>query len=344
MPKDNEKIPLFDDAVPLASEPRGFSFAEMVRCEECLRANPPTRLNCMYCSAALPASKVIAAPVRPATRKLEKWEPGYHNILVGSPSELSDEVMGQLTSFLHLEAADAKLLLAGRRPLPIALSATREEAELIERRVKDVGLQTMIVSDAELKFEVLPRRVRALRFAEPDLLVYHLPGADGTRLAWNDIALVITARLRVKQVEIKELKTRKAENEIIDTREASSDEPVVDIFARVDDCGWRIAANSFDFSCLGDEKGLIAAENFSKLLAVMGQRAPQAEFDDSYDEARRALIAVWPLEQQTLSQGLRRNWKGKYGTAELMTTSNESQFTRYARLSYYFKRRLDWQQ
>jgi len=57
LPKDNENIPFFGDERLMPSEPQGFAPDQMVRCEECLRANLPTRPSRLYCAAPLPVSK-----------------------------------------------------------------------------------------------------------------------------------------------------------------------------------------------------------------------------------------------------------------------------------------------
>src|SRR6188508_585482 len=44
------------------SRPRSFTPAEMITCDSCLRANPPTRQICLYCGASLLAAEPIEAP------------------------------------------------------------------------------------------------------------------------------------------------------------------------------------------------------------------------------------------------------------------------------------------
>ena len=116
-----------------------------------------------------------------------------------------------------------------------------------------------------------------------------------------------------------------------------SDEAVLDIYTQVQDGGWRILANNFDFSCLGDAKTLLAGQNFALLRKSICERATLAEYNDSYSAIRRNLELVWPSEQQTSSTGWRRERAGKYSTGEVAMTSNESQFTRYSRLCHLLK-------
>src|SRR4051812_28827722 len=56
---------------------RRFEPGELVACDKCLRANAPTRMNCLYCGAPLPVTERSAALRRPSLRKLEEWEQGF---------------------------------------------------------------------------------------------------------------------------------------------------------------------------------------------------------------------------------------------------------------------------
>src|SRR5437899_12262692 len=40
--------------LPATAEQGAFAADEMVNCIDCLRANPPTRANCLYCGSPLP--------------------------------------------------------------------------------------------------------------------------------------------------------------------------------------------------------------------------------------------------------------------------------------------------
>lgn len=65
-------------------------------------------------------------------------------------------------------------------------------------------------------------------------------------------------------------------------------------------------AESFDYSCLGAEKRLTAAENFKRLVETLRVRAPQAAYDDSYRSVRALLTFAWTLAEQTEAGSLRR--------------------------------------
>jgi hypothetical protein len=141
----------------------------------------------------------------------------------------------------------------------------------------------------------------------------------------------------VKRVELKEQKGVRAENRILDASEFATDETVVDLYTNRQAVPYRIAANSFDFSCLEKNKGLVATENISTLLNLIREHAPHAEYDDSFQSVRKALEVVWPSDQQNESSGWRRERPGKYSIGSVTELSTETQFLRYSRLRYYFQ-------
>src|SRR6187549_2590999 len=102
----------------------------MVRCEECLRANPPTRVNCLYCGAVLPLSEQTMNLQKPALRPMEKWEQGYNNIVLPQPANatggLAETVLREVADLLRLRPADVTLLLSLQKPVPLARTATME--------------------------------------------------------------------------------------------------------------------------------------------------------------------------------------------------------------------------
>jgi hypothetical protein len=336
LPKDHENISLFTDLPTAQSEAQGFAPDQMVRCDDCLRANPPTRVVCLYCGKDLPANAAAAGFQKPLLRPLEKGEQGYNSILSNVPGDsTSEQSIQQAAELLRLAPADLQRLVLAQKPLPLARTASHEEAVLIEQSLRPLGLETRTVSDEALALDALPpQRLRTLELREGGVIVYPTSG-EGKQIDWNEVVLVIRGRLFAKQVAVKERRRRGLEKHIVDASETTSDEAVLDFYTRERDGGWRILANNFDFSFLGDEKKLLAGENFAKLSELIRARAEAAQHDDTYNALRRNLELVWPSEQQTSSLGWRRERAGKYSTSEVAVTSNESQFTRYSRLCHF---------
>jgi hypothetical protein len=219
----------------------------------------------------------------------------------------------------------------------VACTASREEAELVFSRLRDVGLHTVTLSDDELgSSEMSVKRVKSMSI-DDDVLTLHQAGTrEQTEVRWQDVVLIVTGRLFVRRVEIQERKTRRAENEIVQSSEFSSDNAVMDIYTVADSQTWRVYANGFDFSCLGSGKSLMANENILRLQQAIVARAPHVSIDDSYKQLRRTLDLVWGPRQETQSSGWRRERPGKLSVGLATINSNESQFTRYSRLRRRF--------
>ena len=299
----------------------------MIRCDECLRANPPTRVACLYCSAPLPITESSAQLRRPLLRPPEKHQSAYSNILLPPQSELSSESITEAAALLKLRAEDLQRIIAAKTPLPVAFTASREEAELVFNRLGDFGLQTIILSDDALNSAV--KRVKGMKVDERSALLQQ--AGTTTEILWDDVLLIVTGRLFVTRLEIQERKTRRPENEIVNASEFSSDEAVIDVYS-APDSAWRVNANGFDFSCLGDRMTLIAGANIARVQQLIVDHATHAKLDDSYNRLRSTLDLVWKTQQETESSGWRRERPGLLSVGMATIKSNESQFTRYSRM------------
>ena len=346
---DSLSIPAVDG--PISSEPKPFAPDQMVRCDECLRANGPTRVNCLYCGAALPFNETLASLQKPSLRPLEKWEQGYNTIILPSSAnalnrnqkqaetpvfDLNDGELAQAADLLRLTVADLVRILSLGLPLPLARASTMDESQLIQRRLGRLRIDTVIVPDAELGVaEPPPSKIRALEIGPSSLVAYQSPDTQGVIIPWSSLRLVVSGRLVVKRIELREQKTARAENRILDSNEFFADESAMDLYVAGEATPYRIAANSFDFSCLGEGKRFVAGENLLALVNLLRVRAPQLECDDSYNSARKALEPVWPSQQQVEAGGWRRDRPGKYSVGSATEVSNEQQFSRYSRLRQY---------
>jgi len=331
LPKDNENIRL-SVLGPLAtpSEPQGFAPEQMIRCEECLRANPPTRINCLYCSVPLPVTESSARLRTPVLRRPEKHELGYNTIVLPSSHVFSREAIEDAASLLRLKREDLERVLAEGVALPVARTTSREEAELIAERLQAAGFRVVTLKDEDAVV-----RVRSLSFDGSTFVVNPGQITNEVDVSWSNVVLLVTGRIVEKRVEVKEVKSRGAENEILDTSELFSDEAVIDLYVSAHPETWRISANGFDFSCLGVEKSLLASENIATLQRVLIANATNARLDDSCNRLRPLLDLVWSPEQETKSSGWRRERPGKLSLGMATIHSNESQFTRYSRLLYH---------
>src|SRR4029079_4927345 len=91
LPKDNETIQFPLDGPVLPNEPLGFTADQMIRCEGCLRANPPTKVTCIYCGATLPLTEASTKLRKPTLRQPEKHETGFNCISLPAQSHTVSE-------------------------------------------------------------------------------------------------------------------------------------------------------------------------------------------------------------------------------------------------------------
>lgn len=217
-------------------------------------------------------------------------------------------------------------------------SASRQPQASEGEALRALGLETVTAADIELDQEPPPKRIRALEFTD-DVVVASLTGAgEKESMRWDALVLLVTGRLIVNRLEVEQPKGRR-KKKTAERRELTSDDAVLDLYTKARDGGWRIAASSFDFSCLGPTKSLLASENFVTLINTIRERSTNAVFDDSYAKARRALAEVWPVGQRTEAHGWKRAGAGKFSMTTATVHDNEPQFTRYSHLRHHLRLR-----
>ena len=268
-------------------------------------------------------------------RPLENWEQGYNNILNSSPAtNPNDQTMAMAADLLKLEVLTLSRLVSANHAMPLARSATRDEATLVQWRLSAYGIETEIIADVNLADAAGPFRVRAAEINEHGIKVLDRQNTQAIDLLWNEILLGVSGRLIVQRLESREEKARHKEKRILDASEFFTDETVFDFYTTADR-PFRILAKSFDFSCLGSKKGLVAEENMSRLLTLLREKASGATWDDSYNSVRKTLEAVWPSVRSDQSAGWRRDRPGKLTKGNVTEISNEAQFQKYSRLCHF---------
>jgi hypothetical protein len=337
LPKDNETIHLPLDGPVTPSEPPGFAPEEMIRCEECLRANPPTRFACLYCDAPLALSESTAHLRKPILRQPEKHQLGFNCILLTTDPLPSDgDSLTKAAELLKLKPENLNSILAIKAPMPLARTPILEESVLVGDRLRDLGFTTVVLSDEDLGRDDTVVQVRSLQLDDNSLSLRQSGSQNSIEISWEELCLIVSGRLVVQKVEVTERVSRRPENEILDTSEFFYDEPLLDLYSSTHDQTWRIAMNSFDFSCLQNQKSFIAGENLRKLQDLICSKRASLQFDSTYNELRTTLQAIWPAEQDTQSRGWRRERPGKYSVGAVTANTNRAQFTRYSRLRRYF--------
>jgi hypothetical protein len=293
----------------------------------------------MYCVAPLPLTEASARLRKPVLRPPEKHQLGYNNILLPQDQAISAEVLTEAATLLKLSEENFQEMLSHALPLPVARTSSREEAELVGERLRDLGMRSLMLSDHDLGLtDDAVKRVKSMIFEDEYLVIQQSGATEETMVQWTDIVLILPARLFETRFEVTERMTRKPEKEILDTSEFFRDEAVIDFYTSEHAFTWRVSANGFDFSCLGDKKAMVANENIGRLQQLIVAKAVNAELDDSYRTVRNVLEFAWAMQPETQSSGWRRERPGKLSVGMATTKSNESQFSRYSRLRYYVHR------
>ena len=311
-----------------STQARTFTAGELVPCPSCSRANPPTRANCLYCGAvlgirseALPATATGIAPEKGTAEDV------VHVVALAARSD-GREVSVETAQLLNLTPPELSSLLSAR-VAPVYTTTATEQAQAISDKLRSVGVEPATISDAQLNLATPPKQIAALAMDNDALTASVRRAGERVSVPWNDVVLIVLGRLYFTTTEVEQ--KRDKSKQVLDERQLTTDEAVLDIYSRADETGWRIRAGSFDFSCLGAEKKLVAFENFRALADVLRRNGPHAVCDDSYVRIRVALNKVWPLEARAGASERRRTLTREIDATAIIS-DNELQFTRYSRL------------
>jgi hypothetical protein len=316
---------------------KSFAPDELLTCDVCLRANPPTRAACIYCGAALSSNATIVS------KKTESQPPPaavstgcYVAVPPKALSVVDENLLDQLAKTIQLKITDLKAALVSQSPLLVA--RTHEKANQTVSDLREAGIDGLVITDEDLKLSVGNKTIRALELTDEGLT--GLPVSSAARLParWDELMLVVIGRLQTHRSEVEE-RRRRGGLKPIDRREVMDDESVLDLYVRSSEAGWRISANNFDFSCLGDRKTMTAFDNFKALISLLRERSA-VEIDESYIRMRPMLADIWALQKQTRKGAWRRKGAGKYDMSTVATTDNETQFNNYSRLLWFLRNKF----
>lgn len=323
------------DLPPLQqTQSEGFKPDEMIVCSKCGRLSPPNRLKCFYCNGELSIAETQF--IKPNLRKLEIWEKGF-NIIYLPAEPISDEAtVSEIAKLLKIEEEEVQKIFAAGKPLPIARAESNREAEIVAKGLEELGARSFVISDDKLKAESFTqRRLRRIEFLDEKLILILFNADEIAEIAPEGLRLIVSGGLFERKIESIERHKRKDENKILETTELSTDEILIDIYNGDDPVGYRIESKGFDFSCLGEEKHLLAKENMERLTERLRAFAPGAKFDDDYRRVRAALGQVWEVEQTRDSKGFQKKGLGKFNLENVTTVNNLLQFTKYSRLQWH---------
>lgn len=217
----------------------------------------------------------------------------------------------------------------------MARAESQREAETTQTRLREAGIETIIVSDEALAIEKQTRRLRGIEFHDDKLILILFNQDEIAEITAEDFALIAVGAVFERKITATEKYNKKGDNQILNATENTSDETLIDVFSRRDSLGFRIFAKGFDFSSLEEEKEMLAKDNIKKLIEKLCRFAPDVKYVDDYLPNRTLLANVWEVEQKIDSQGLKREGVGKFNLENVTTVNNLSQFTKYSRLQWH---------
>ena len=320
------------------SKPKSFAVDELVNCDECSRANPPTRSACLYCGAPLATATLLEVSPGAATEaQTASSGDGSYVVLIHRETDPNEEsTVSQLASLLQVQTTEVQNALSAGAVLPLRLAKSAEDADRCADDIRSLGLEVVTVAENELRPNEPFVKIRAVELADDSLTGLSVTSGARFTVKWSDLYLLVVGRLITTQTEIEE--KRRGKQQPSDGSHNSFDETVLDVWTD-SNIVWRIFVNSFDFSCLGSTKSLTAFENSKAMLQIFRERAPQAQINESYTRARPILANVWPLEKHTRNSQLRHTGIGKRQLATVTVTDNQTQFNSYSRLLHHLRLR-----
>lgn len=314
------------DGIPIRSESIGFSPAELIACGKCVRSNPPNRLNCFYCGELLELPAEIAAGISFKPVEVDDWEPGVNIIVTDGVARTNAQ---SIASAVAMDGDLAESVARLVPPFPI-FRVRAEEAGEVSARLERLGLAVKRVEDSSLVPSKPAVRLKGVAFGADSLTFYPFNSEAVVVARTSEVVLIVVGAIVTTTAESK-LKKKRKEMKEFDEHLSTSDHSVIDIYTASDETGFRVLPHGFDFSCLGERKSLIAAENVKVLSDKLRELIPGAAFDRSYANKLEILDKVWPRTVANTSKGIERNWFGVQ-RALGSTTTNEDQFTRYSRM------------
>jgi hypothetical protein len=316
------------DVAP-GAETRRFTPGELLTCDSCLRANAPTRTQCLYCGAELEPAGSALPPELP----LPDRNRVYVVARLRSGQSIANAVVDRLAETFQFKPAELQAGISTAAPLPLT-SASPEQATQLLSELQEYGLETFSIQESEVQTSPANTKIRSLEFSETTLSALTTSPAQNLRADWSDLALIVSGRLQTNRVEVDERQSRNSIKHL-DRRELSQDETVIDLYMK-SETAWRIGAHDFDFSALGEQKSLTAFDNLRALIDVLTRRSG-AELNDAYARIRPLLAVTWPLETASSKARSRRPRASRKDVSVVTATDNTAQFNNYSRLAWMVK-------
>jgi len=308
---------------------------EMILCVKCARKNPPTRLDCLYCGVELEMSGAERKTLKPVLKTIAPHEKGVNLIYLANLEEWDNSRLVEVAKMSRFNRDKLRDLVDLRKPLPIARTTSGKEAEMVSLRLKEMGIKTRLISDESFGFNKSAIRLSRINFAGEKISLVSFNDGGITEVLQDDISLIVVGIIFEQRVEATERYSKKSENKILDTSQANADQTIFDIYIKRKSDAFRVSTNGFDFSCLENEKEMLASQNIKALFEKLNRMSRGTKLDDDYLKVRGLLTSVWGLDEHVDSKGIKRKGLNSFNKKSVTTTTNIEQFNKYSRMCWY---------
>ena len=303
---------------------------DVTNCPRCARPTPAARGECIYCGEPLPFSRIQSAPPQ---RNIDSAEHAFNTVLEPPRAAVNESVVVAFESALQIEQADARAMIGAGKPVPLARTQTRPEAEMIAALVRTCGLRATVIPDEELKLDDELLRARRIAITDEDFHVHHSGGEMIVKRA--DATLLVLGALQNTRVDYIEgiSGTRGQSGSVLDSAEYRSEETLLDVYTAGLATSFQIKSDAFDYSGLVSPLSFRADVNFRAAFETLRHALPHAVVDDDFTRMKPLLDRAWPARARNESRGFKRTGLAFRAVAQASVISdNRDQFERYSRL------------
>src|SRR5262245_10991987 len=305
---------------------------DVTECPRCTRRTPVARGECIYCGESLPFFRITSAPPQ---RNIDCSERAFNTVLEPSFSRANEGVFAALASALEIERSLAEAIVTAGKPVPLARSHTRAEAEMITALVRTCGLRAVVIDDAEFQLARELVRAKRLNLDSGNITFRHSGG--NTTVSKDQIRLLVIGELQSTSIDYTEAigGVRAKSGNLLDSAEYRSGETLLDIYSTRLENSFRVQSDAFDYSGLISPLSFRAELNFKSALTALRGALPRAQFDEDFLKMRVLLERAWPGRSKNESRGIKRTGLGFRAVAHAsVISSSRDQFDRYSRLMF----------
>lgn len=306
-------------------------FGEVILCDQCGRSTAAGRPTCFYCGHATFAGTLV--PQKTILIRAEDWENGF-NVIVSPPVSNVGNI-GRAAEILNVEPDELSAVLVSKGPVPMFRASNVAAARSLAADLGVIGFNCKTVADTALDLQRVNTRLRTLVIEAGRIHLEDFNTGKVAVFAVSNLRLLVAGTVRETRTETFQKRAMLREAGSADEAEISGDGTVMDLYCDGHETGFQITPAGFDFSCLGSEKGMMARENWAKLIRMLGEELPQLIKDLEYDRLASHLEFAWPLSRRSETEGLVKTGFGKRAFGRTQWMNNAEQFLRYSRLRWH---------